>query len=88
MGQQRPFGRSGAVVGDAECAVADGDIGNAFADLVDDARHVAAGRLRQAGAEVQQARAQLAIGRIDSGRAHGDADLSGTGMRVVSTAAE
>ena len=82
IGQQRPFGVSGAVVGDAEDPVADGDVRDACADLVDDARHVPAGRLRQARAEIQQARAQLAVGRIDSGRAHGDADLSGTGMRV------
>ena len=82
IGQQRQFGRSGAIVGDTEYPVADSDICNTLSDLIDDARHVATRRLRQPRAEAQQTAAQLAIGRIDAGRVHDDPDLSGTGMRV------
>ncbi len=82
MGQQRQFGRSGAIVGNTEDPVTDSDISNTFSYLVDDARHVAARRLRQPCAEVQQAPAQLPVRRIDTRRAHDDPYLSGTGMWV------
>jgi hypothetical protein len=82
IGQQRQFGRSGAIVGDTEYPVADCDICNTLSDLIDDARHVATRRLWQRRAEAQQTAAQLAICLIDAGRMHNDPNLSGTRIRI------
>jgi hypothetical protein len=82
VGQQGQLGRARVVVGDAENAVPDGDVGHPFPYLVDHARDVAAGRLRELRAERHRARTQFPVGPADAGRADRDPDLAGTGMRV------
>lgn len=82
VSEQCQFGRSGAIVGDTEHPVADSYVGNTSSDLVDHARYVATRRLRQPRAKVQQALAQLRIGRTDAGRMHDDPNLPRAGMRV------
>jgi hypothetical protein len=75
VGEQRQLGRARAVVGEAEHPVTDGGVRDTRTDLVDDARHLAARRLRELPAH--QALAQLPVGRVDAGGVHRDPDLPG-----------
>jgi hypothetical protein len=59
---------------------ADGDVGNALAELVDDARRLVAHGLRQL--PIHRALALLPVARVDAGRAHRNPDLAGTRMRI------
>ncbi len=73
LGLGRPFG------GEAERAIAEGYVHH-VADLVDDPRRLIPQRLREL--LVHQARTLLAVARVDAGRAHGNPDLPGPGVRV------
>ena len=71
-----------ATVGAPEDPLADGHVGDALADLVDDAGHVPARQLGQVVAEVHLAAAQGNVGGADADRAHDDPDLAGSRVRV------
>jgi hypothetical protein len=79
-GQHRQLGLGRPLGGEAEHAIADGHVGNALAELVDDASRLMAHGLGEL--PIHQAFALLPVARVDPGRAHHNPDLAGTRMRI------
>lgn len=68
--------RARTVITQPKHSVTNGDVCDAFAGLVDDARDIVTGCLRQLSAH--QAFAHLPVGRVDPGRPHRDPNLART----------
>ncbi len=79
VGQHRQLGLGG-LGGEAEHAIADGDVRDALTELVDDARSLVANGLREL--RIHQPLALLPVARVDAGGTDRDPDLARTRMRI------
>ena len=69
--------------GHAEHAVADGEVGDAFADLVHDSGDVPPDGERRIAEQGEVAAADRRVHGVHADRGRGEADLAGSGARVV-----